>query len=59
MTDPTVATVAYHQALSRLASAIGISITSGGMGKTELSTNETQNNAVGARSLAAWRIIQS
>jgi hypothetical protein len=54
-----VATAAYHQAFIRLAMAIGISMMSGGMGKTELSMNETQNNAVGARSLAAWRIIQS
>jgi hypothetical protein len=54
-----VATVAYHQAFMRLAIAIGINITSGGIGNTELSTNETQNRAEGARSLAAARIIQS
>ena len=52
-TDVTVAIVAYHHAFSRRLSTIGISMTSGGIGKNELSMNETSASAQGARSLAA------
>ena len=41
-TDVTVHTVAKNQARSGRASDIGISITSGGTGKNELSTNDTR-----------------
>ena len=44
---------------SRCASTIGTSITSGGIGNTELSMNATQNSADGAPLCRANRIIQS
>jgi hypothetical protein len=54
-----VATVAYHHAFCRSLSTIGISITSGGIGKNELSMKETTARAHGARGLPAMPIIQS
>ena len=52
--------LAYHQAFSRRLKIIGISMTSGGIGKNELSMNETREQAPGARcGVAAMRIIQS
>jgi len=47
--DDTVQTVAMVKALARLASTIGISITSGGIGKNELSMNDTTASAHRAR----------
>jgi hypothetical protein len=40
-----VQTVAIIQARARLATIMGISMTSGGMGKNELSANETTASA--------------
>ena len=40
-----VAKVANHHAFMRCASTIGTSITSGGIGKNELSMKETENRA--------------
>jgi hypothetical protein len=54
-----VQTSAIRKALSRLASTIGTSITSGGMGKTELSRKEMTPIAGTARGCAARRITQS
>src|SRR5262245_15871309 len=51
--------VAYAHALARCARTIGISMTSGGMGKTELSTKDTQNKRCGARAWRAMPIAQS
>jgi Ca2+/H+ antiporter len=51
--------VAYHHACSRRLSTIGMSMTSGGMGKNELSMKDTSASAHGALLLAAMRIIQS
>src|SRR5215210_7619152 len=58
-TEVTVAMVAYHQAFERSLNTIGMSITSGGMGKNELSMKETTPRAHGARGLPAMPIIQS
>ena len=54
-----MARVAYHHAFERSFSTIGISITSGGIGKNELSMKETMPSAHGARGLPAMPIIQS
>src|ERR1044071_9201543 len=51
--------VAYHHAFCRSLRIMGISITSVGMGKNELSTKETVPRAYGARLSEAARIIQS
>jgi hypothetical protein len=49
-TDEIVQTVAISQARARLATIIGISMTSGGIGKKELSANE-----ITASAGTAWR----
>ena len=50
---------AYQKARFGFARHIGISITSGGIGKTELSTKETTASAFGAHGFAASSSTQS
>ena len=52
-------TPAISQARSRIASTIGISSTSGGIGNTELSTNEISASIQSAYGAAACAMVQS
>jgi hypothetical protein len=58
-TEAAVQIAARRQALRGSAITIGISMTSGGIGKTELSTKDTAASAPVACFVEASRIVQS